>query len=234
MSASARIGFGGGAGVGGGLALGVRRGDGIEQAAAFGGDQFGQGFGVGQFEGEFFAAAFELVDMRRGGGAAFFPAGPLVADRCKAAGAVFAFALEAVECSARFAVGGARLGGAGAGGGAVLREGDAVAELLQLGFRGAARFERGDARLREAADFGLQRGELRGALGGGARGLGREVLRRDQRLVGVALVALGGSLGLARRIGGVLGGRVGREDSGAAFLGVFDFAVQRGETVALR
>ncbi len=172
--------------------------------------------------------------MGEGGLAAFFPAAALVGDGRKPAGAVLALALEAVEGGAGFGIGGARLGVAAARGRDIVGQRDAITELLEFGLGGAARFHGGIVALGEAADLGFERGKLRGAFGGGAGGLGREILRRDQRLVGVAFFAFGGAFGFAGGMGGVARGRPGREHGRAMFLGAFDLAVQRGEAVSLR
>ena len=116
----------------------------------------------------------------------------------------FAVALQAVERGARFAVGGARFGGRGrAHRRRLCVSATPSPSSAELGFRLRFGFQRGVARLRETADFGFERGQLRGAFGGGARRLGRGVLRGDERLFGVALVLFGRAGGFARRVGGV-------------------------------
>ena len=95
-------------------------------------------------------------------------------------------------------------------------------------------FARGIVRLREAADFGFERGELGDALGGDACGLSlpRFASQAGHDRRGVARLRRCARFRALRRFG--LGRGIDRKQLGAMFLGARDFAFERGKTVALR
>ena len=226
-------GFGLLAGVGRLIARGLGGGDGIQQGAALLRDLFGHQFGAGQFAGQFFLAAGQFGDMALGIALARIPARLVITDCRKTRAARLAFAAQAFQRGTGLARLGAGIGGSAARIGDILIEHDPVAQFFQPGDRGGFGFLGRFHGLRQAADFRFQRRQLRGALGGGARGAGGPVLGADQRLFGGALIGFGGAQGVARRLCRIFCRGIVGKLGGTLLPGNFVFAFQGGEAVAL-
>ncbi len=222
------------AGIGGFIASGFGKRDRVQQGAALLRDLFGHLFGAGEFTAQFFLTAGEFGNMALGIGLACIPARLFVADAGKTAHPGFAFAAQAFQGAARFAGLGAGIGSTPTRIGDILAELHAIAKLRQSGSGGCPRFFGSFHRLNQAAHFRFQRGQLRSALGGGARCAVGVILGTDQSLFGAAFLLFGVTQCFACGLGRILGGRIFRKLTGTYFPRLFHFAFQGGKAIALR